>query len=103
LKNFFYIFFCFYFIALTAKPCADKANCNEFKQTEMSKHDHQEKHADEICTPMCVCACCATNVVINDYPSTIIELTEMKTVYRVQKDSKISSITLSIWQPPKLA
>lgn len=102
LKKAFYIFFCFYFIALTAKPCGDKGDCNEINPTA-AQSTHQEEHQDEMCTPLCVCACCATNVVVSDYPTSIIELTEITTVYTVQKDSKISSIIISVWQPPKLA
>ncbi len=103
MKKAIYIFFCFYFIALTAKPCTDREDCNEFKQTEMSKDDHQKQHADEICTPFCVCSCCATHVLVTDYPSATIELISIDSIYKNQEDSKVSSIIISVWQPPKLA
>ena len=96
------IFFCFYFVALMAKPCADKADCNEFDQTKTSQSEHHKDHADEICTPFCVCSCCSTNILVTDYSHNLIDLTLINTVYKDHEDSKISSIIISIWQPPKL-
>ncbi len=103
MKKALYIFFCVYFIALAVKPCADKVDCNEFKQTEMSHDDHQKEHSDEVCTPFCVCACCAANALVKDYSPALAQLNVVNTVYKTQRDSKISSIIISIWQPPKIA
>lgn len=103
LKKALSIFFCFYFIALMAKPCADKGDCNEFNQIKTSQSEHQKEHSDEICTPFCVCSCCSTNVLVTDYSCALINLTLINAIYKAQEDSKISSIIISIWQPPKLA
>lgn len=102
MKKVFCIFFAFYFIALTAKPCADKKDCNEFKQTEMSKDDHKKQHSDELCTPFCVCSCCSTHALVKDLPSENIQIAVINTIYPAKNDFKISSAIISVWQPPKI-
>lgn len=86
-----------------AKPCADKGECNEFNQIDTSQCDDHKEHSDEVCTPFCVCSCCSTNILVTDYPPDLSNLTLINTIYKAQEDSKISSIIISIWQPPKLA
>ena len=84
-------------------PCGDKDNCNEFKQTETSQQSHKEQHSNEICTPFCVCSCCATHFFIKDFYPPLNQVAVINTVFAVHKESKISSAIIPIWQPPKLA
>ena len=103
MKKTLYILFAVYFISLVAIPCGDKENCNELKQTQTSQSDHKENHSDEGCTPFCVCSCCATHFLINDFQPTLNVVAVINTVYTVHKESKTSAAIIPIWQPPKLA
>jgi hypothetical protein len=102
LKRALYILFCFYFIYLAAMPCGDKGDCNEINPTA-AQSTHQEEHQDEMCTPFCICSCCATHFLVKDFPPTLKPVAVINTVYTVHKESKISSAIISIWQPPKIA
>ena len=85
-----------------AKPCADKADCNEFKQINMTQDAHQKEHADEVCSPLCVCSCCSTHILLKDYSPSLSGVPIVNAEYKIQEDSKVSSIIISIWQPPKI-
>lgn len=102
LKKALLILFSIYFIALAVMPCADKVDCNEFKQTA-SQESHKQEHSDEVCSPFCVCACCATHFLIKDFQPSLKQVAVINTHYSAHKESKISAAIIPIWQPPKLA
>ncbi|HRG02361.1 MAG TPA: hypothetical protein PKZ75_14680 [Bacteroidia bacterium] len=101
MKKAFYILFCFYFISLAVMPCGDKDDCNELKheQTSQNSGDHQ----DEVCTPFCVCSCCATHFVVKPFQSIQTQIAVINTVYTVHPESETSTAVIPVWQPPKLA
>jgi hypothetical protein len=103
LKKVFYIFFAFYFLSLSVMPCSDSEDCNEAKHTEQLAQAPDHDHANETCTPFCVCSCCATHVVFSNVPSVFYVIAEIATVYTPQANADISSAVITIWQPPKLA
>lgn len=102
LKKLFYILFCIYFVSLAVIPCGDKGDCNEVNPTAM-QNTHQEEHEDEMCTPFCVCSCCATHFVVKSFQSIQNQTAVINTVYTVLPESKTSTAVIPIWQPPKLA
>ena len=83
-------------------PCGDKDDCNEIKHEQTSQTGNNN-HDDEICTPFCVCSCCATHFVMKDFMPALNQVATINTVYPVLKEPKTSSAILPIWQPPKLA
>jgi hypothetical protein len=84
-------------------PCGDKEGCNEVNPSQVSQATHHEKHADEICSPFCVCSCCATHFLVKEFRPSLNQVAEINTVYTVHKESKTSTAIVPIWQPPKLA
>ena len=82
-------------------PCVDKDDCNELKheQTSQNAADHQ----DEVCTPFCVCSCCATHFVVKPFQSIQTQIAVINTVYTVHPESETSTAVIPVWQPPKLA
>jgi hypothetical protein len=102
-KGLFYIFFAFYFLFLSVIPCGDKEGCNEFQQAGFAQTTHHEDHNDEVCTPFCVCSCCATHFVATSIESQFIVTSAETQCYADPATSKVNGAVLPIWQPPKLA
>ena len=89
-------------MSLAVMPCGDKEDCNEVKHEQTSQTDHKN-HSDEVCTPFCVCSCCATHFLIKDFQPSLNQVAEINTVYTVHKEAATSSAICSIWQPPQLS
>jgi hypothetical protein len=102
LKKIFCILFPIYFIALVVMPCSDKENCNGIYPTQLSQLNHHAEHSDEICSPFCVCACCATHFLVNDFLPVLNQVSVINTIYTDHNVAQTSSTIVSIWQPPKL-
>jgi hypothetical protein len=102
----FTLIFSFYMLGLSFLPCADVDECNNNFETMASIGVGHEKHSHdkEDCTPFCVCSCCATSIFFAPSVQHKIENKLFQnTVYPLYKISYSSSISLSIWQPPKLS
>ena len=96
-----HILFCFYFLSLAVLPCGDKDDCNEIKHEQTAQNN--EDHDHEICTPFCVCSCCATHFVMRPFQYTQNQVVVINTVYTVHPESETSTAIIPVWQPPKLA
>jgi hypothetical protein len=101
LKKAFYILFAFYFIALLALPCGDKEDCNEVKHEQTAHNSSSEDHSDEMCTPFCVCSCCAAHFVVKSFEPLHNEIAVINTVYTAHKEAETASAIIPVWQPPK--
>ncbi len=84
-------------------PCGDKDDCNEKNHTEQTAQNEHHDHDDEVCTPFCVCSCCATHVLFTNFSSDFSIHKELATVYTKPANADICSAVISIWQPPKLS
>jgi hypothetical protein len=84
-------------------PCSDKEDCIEIYPTQLSQLNHQAEHSDEICSPFCVCACCATHFLVSDFLPALNQVSVINTIYTSHNVEQTSSAIVSIWQPPKLA
>ena len=102
MKKSLHIIFIFYLITLALVPCVDSASFSDLNCEKVQQAENGNQH-DEICTPFCVCSCCSSQVVMNSFPKVISGIALTLPDYIIQKDSKISSAIISIWQPPKLA
>lgn len=102
LKKIFHILFAVYFIVLIGMPCADREDCNEFKQTELSQTSHQQEHSDEVCTPFCMCACCAAHFLSSGIDTDFELSAGIITTYTSHHSPGIRGAVIAVWQPPKL-
>jgi hypothetical protein len=102
LKKICYILLAFYLVALTTVPCGDSDNCNEIKHQQTSQTPNNPSHSDEICTPFCVCSCCAAHFLMDEFNPVLNQLAEVNTLLTLHKESKLSTAIIPIWQPPKL-
>ncbi len=83
-------------------PCNDKQDCNEAKHTEQFAQAEHHDHANESCTPFCVCSCCATHILFSNFTNEFSVDTESKTVYSKPTTAELCSAIITVWQPPKL-
>lgn len=102
MKLLFHIVFAIYFVSLTLMPCGEQDLCNETKH-EQTDPNNDTHHSDDICSPLCVCACCATHFVVKAFDPLTNQITVMHTVYTIHKEAKTNSTIIPIWQPPKFA
>jgi uncharacterized protein CbrC (UPF0167 family) len=84
-------------------PCNDTDGCNESTSLNYTQVANHEQHSEEICTPFCVCSCCAAHFLKNDFQPELNQVAVINTVYTLHKESKTSAAIIPIWQPPKLA
>ena len=89
-------------MALAVLPCRDTDTCNEINSTETAQASHLENHSNEMCTPLCVCSCCASLFLTKDIQPILNQIATINTIYTVHPESKTSSAVIPIWQPPKL-
>lgn len=83
-------------------PCVDSGTFSDLSCEKVLQSENGNQH-DETCTPFCVCSCCSSQIVVSTFPRVLNAITLIRPNYIVQKDSKISTAVISIWQPPKLA
>ncbi|HEY1045855.1 MAG TPA: DUF6660 family protein [Bacteroidia bacterium] len=91
-----------YLLTLLVLPCNDNCGSESHEQpiTMEQAQDHHEEEND-LCTPFCICSCCATPVLVDqvsDLELNIAEFAGHSDYYH----SSFSSYSHSIWQPPKI-
>lgn len=99
------ILFIIYFTLLALVPCFGKDNCDDKCNNEIcqTKSDKDSDEQNESCTPFCVCSCCAPHVLLNNAVNTIVPSSEIYSIYTEPISLKITSVSNSIWQPPRLS
>jgi hypothetical protein len=102
-----YFILALYVTALSVYPCSDENTCTDEKQmgeqiANASEHPHSANEKD-LCTPFCICACCATHIRIS-YASSIdfagVIHNTKETIPYIEK--RVLSDYSHIWQPPKI-
>lgn len=104
--KYFWVVFGIYIIILSATPCKDEETCNTSKTSQESKkHDSQNEHKNEACSPFCQCNCCGSGGFKFETFSSALA-----TPYQPIQDKILSFQSLfvsqfvaKIWQPPKIA
>lgn len=100
------IFLTILLFALNFIPCRDAvADSAKSEHTAMElpgTHDDAKDHADDNCSPLCICSCCS----LASMPSTaiVVETLDEK-IHAVPASvytSQLLEISLPIWQPPQL-
>ena len=94
-------------LALSFMPCRDNDAMvadNEMYHIELSHKNGQEHqpHAD-LCSPLCICACCSSASTTVPIPLTIdaIILRAAKPAFIEHYTGSVTAISLPIWQPPQ--
>lgn len=95
----------FYFLGLSAKTCSDTAmdshDCQIVACVHIENGGHADDHSADACSPLCTCACCGSVTLVaefaHEFKANLTPLPEF-----LYSENKISEITYSIWQPPKI-
>lgn len=96
--------FSIYILLLTGLKCVDVPSSNDLTKIEINSSGNDGNHHDtDHCSPFCICDCCVTPVIQqNSSPYTDhLEFTNLE--YPVYSVSYISSLFVTVWQPPKLS
>lgn len=93
-------------LVLSCIPCAEAeaiASKNESKTLHIKKSDTQNlPFTSDICSPFCSCSSClGFPITTTVSPSFSLLYTFGQKIYNAFYPQVISSISLSIWQPPK--
>lgn len=91
-----------YLLGLLVLPCNDACSrdSHELPVTMEQAQDHHEEEND-LCTPFCICSCCASPVIVDQ----IADLEFYKSEFNCYSDCykpSYSRYSHSIWQPPKI-
>jgi hypothetical protein len=92
-----------YVLFLTGLPCVDNPWENG-KDVAGCSHNPADGHAPDtdLCSPFCVCDCCATQVVYMDNTVHFDGMSCEIPYFFIFTSEDPSTIAYSIWQPPKI-
>jgi len=91
-------------LALVLMPCNDTCDSQEHQTpiTFQTAQEHHDKDSD-MCSPFCVCTCCATSISITHYQTNLFNPAYSAEVFPSYEESACSAFSRDFWQPPKLS
>ncbi len=101
------LFIAFLVLVLSCIPCRDvSAMGNNIPVTTISQgqlaHHPNKGEIGDLCSPFCTCSCCK----VMSEVSLLLQLELIKPVvsveYNIAVAGEVISLSLSVWQPPKL-
>lgn len=92
-------------MALNMMPCADMhETIGSSSIAQFSSNDaHEHTAVEDGCTPFCHCACCAASVVLKLQTGLAVPFSFQREQILVPFSANSVKVSLSVWQPPKLA
>ena len=101
--KFFCTIFAAYLLFLTVLPCIDSKIMKKSSKAQITSLQLEEDHSNyqpDLCSPLCICNCCGgITILIESQPAfDVIHFSERCNVF---PEKKTSSISFSVWQPPK--
>lgn len=96
-----------YIIFLVTYPCSDDMTCQDelksgLQTLDIADHQHSDGEQDT-CSPFCDCSCCHAQVKEPEYDCLELSLPAFALIQFPFSESKLRSLTYSIWQPPRLS
>jgi len=102
-----YFILALYVTALSVYPCSDANTCADEKRigeqvANVADHPHSTDEQD-LCTPFCICSCCATHIKVS-----LISMVGVNAVLHNTKEvipyieKRVLANGNHIWQPPKI-
>jgi hypothetical protein len=89
-----------YIFVLTSSPCVDEPAGAYANKTEQSNNQEKSNHH---CSPFCTCQCCASPVVFQEFKVSFSYVEFAEKPLSFYSSSYISTLFISIWQPPKIS
>ncbi|HFK5568695.1 TPA: DUF6660 family protein [Elizabethkingia meningoseptica] len=94
-----------FFTFLLIVPCNDSIARPDNNKTTIQKHTQNESnHHDDLCSPLCSCACCGVHVTAANFAIAGFK-TNLPDYYDKIVSAPVMSafdITYGVWQPPKI-
>lgn len=103
----FTILFSIYFLALALHPCSDGHDIaidEKVKTFVTEHHDHDHDTSHDTCSPLCMCQCCNTPVIVKNTSESVViwnhsyidkgNITFTGVIFN-------SAFYDNIWQPPR--
>ncbi|HEY1166770.1 MAG TPA: DUF6660 family protein [Chitinophaga sp.] len=94
---------CLLVLVLGCIPCADANACASDTQQTISQTTNQGHDHHDICSPFCICSCCAGF----SFNQPFIEIETFLPQQGVDHDTyyiaSLIEVSLPIWQPPRLS
>jgi len=94
-----------FMIIVSCIPCADAApEIDAHAQTIIKLNTNSQDHlpAADLCSPLCICNCCAGFALQTTTQKTSFSITEVIIQATIHRTVAVSKPSFSIWQPPKL-
>ena len=88
-------------LAMGVSFCPDEEGCEGKEKMEVSKADHEQKEASDLCGPFCHCARCSFSIIL---PETLIQVKPLfldRFKFSALSKRALYDVSFSIWQPPK--
>ncbi len=101
------LFLGLFIIILSCMPCRDVfAMGNQQNQVTISTGQevtHSAKaEVNDLCSPFCMCSCCNVMSEVAKPVSIAVLLPQSTSDYQILRPAQVTSLPLSVWQPPKL-
>ncbi|MGY3051859.1 hypothetical protein ACVWYG_000046 [Pedobacter sp. UYEF25] len=91
-------------LCMSFHPCADNASVKENLHTEtVDKTANHQNHSQDECSPFCGCSCCSVRAIAKNSDSFPFDLQIDSAKDAEKLTAQPIDITISVWQPPKLA
>jgi len=89
-------------LALSCMPCADVGATGEKSKMEIKKSLGNERQQSDLCSPFCICSCCAGFSINHTIPNIETLLQLHKVNYSLSYHLAVIKISSPVWQPPQL-
>ena len=99
------VFYLIFTLLLSALPCSDELNINDFSQNVTLTFDHDIQQGEtENCFPICACNCCGQSIVEIQIANLNLK-PDVRSIARQISNyqSLLQQFNNSIWHPPKTA
>jgi hypothetical protein len=89
-------------LALGCMPCADANAFPSKARQEISTVTEQGTEHNDICSPFCICTCCAGFSVSHTFIEIKTFIPQQRTDHGAYYIASLRKVALPIWQPPQL-
>ncbi|WP_370526628.1 hypothetical protein [Pedobacter sp. HDW13] len=88
-------------------PCRDVFALGSSQQRVNAPTAQEVSHSsktdvNDLCSPFCMCSCCSVMSEVSKPISIAIIFPQVISDYQILAPSQVTSLPLSVWQPPKL-
>ena len=91
-----------FLLGLSIAPCSDVPKSDNMEISLSSQGDHDHREAEDLCSPLCVCHCCHSHLVVNQVFINELGALTFPLHRTTYTDPITSGYISSILQPPQV-